>query len=102
HEPLDRRAVEHDVAGERLLELRRRNLDVLVDAEYVRELQTHEAHTQLLGQLEDVVDRRAGSFGCEGAGVRRRIVLETAAGGREKTARRLTRRLNAKATSSRL
>ena len=38
HEPFDRRAVEHDVARQRFLELRRRNLDVLVDAKNVGEL----------------------------------------------------------------
>src|SRR6266516_3671635 len=40
-ESLDGRAVEHDVALERLLKLAVRHLDVLVDAEDVRELETH-------------------------------------------------------------
>jgi hypothetical protein len=42
HEPLDRRPVEEDVARQRLLELRARDLDVLVDAEDVGELQAQE------------------------------------------------------------
>ena len=60
HEAFDRRAVEHDVAGQRLLELRRRNLDVLVDAKNVGELQPHEANVQLLGEIENVLLRSAG------------------------------------------
>jgi hypothetical protein len=55
HEPFDARAVEHDVAGERLLELRRGDLDVLVDAEDVGELESQEADVVLPGDLEDVL-----------------------------------------------
>jgi hypothetical protein len=65
HETLDRRAVEHDVAGERLLELRRRDLDVLVDAEDVGELQAHRADVQLLGVRENVLRRRVADVGDE-------------------------------------
>ena len=60
HEPFDRRAVEHDVAVERLLELRRRNLDVLVDAENVGELKSQEADVVLRGELENVLLACAG------------------------------------------
>ena len=77
HEPLDRRAVEHDVAGERLLELRRRDLDVLVDAEDVGELQAQEADVVLPGELEDVLRRSRPSGRVTSAAwmVRRRLTM---------------------------
>ena len=53
HEALDRRAVEHDQAVQRVLELAVRNLDVLDRAEDVRELQPHELDLLALGPLED-------------------------------------------------
>ena len=54
HEALDRGAVEHHVPVERLLELARGDLDVLVDAEDVGELQAQERHALFLGEVEDV------------------------------------------------
>ena len=54
NEPLDRGAVEHDVALERLLELALGDLDVLVDAQDVGELQAQERHALFLGELEDI------------------------------------------------
>ena len=54
HEPFDRRAVEHDLAVERLLELPVGDLDVLDRAEDVGELQAHELHLLALGALEDL------------------------------------------------
>ena len=45
--PFDRRAVEHDVAIESFLELRLRNLDVLVYAENVGELKAQKANIVL-------------------------------------------------------
>ena len=54
-EPLDRRAVEHDLAVQRLLELAARDLDVLDDSHDVRELQTHEADALFIGRLQDLV-----------------------------------------------
>ncbi len=54
HEALDRGAVEHDLAVERLVELAPRYLDVLVDAEDVGELQAEEVHPELTRELEDV------------------------------------------------
>ncbi len=59
HEPFDRRPIEHDVPVERLLELRRGQLDVLVHAENVGELQTKESHVVLAREHEDVGLRRA-------------------------------------------
>ena len=53
HEALDRRAVEHDQAVQRVLELAVRNLDVLDRAEDVGELQPHELDLLALGPLED-------------------------------------------------
>ena len=55
HEPLDRGAVEHDLAVQRLLELAAGHLDVLVDAEDVGELQPEEIDAEAAGQLEKVV-----------------------------------------------
>jgi hypothetical protein len=66
HEPLDRAAVEHDVAGQRLAELRRRHLDVLVDAEDVGELEAQEAHVLGTRAREHVVGRDAGGGGGSG------------------------------------
>ena len=63
NEPLDRGPVEHDVAGERLLELRARNLDVLVDAEDVGELQPQEAHVLRRHEAEQFLARNAGAGG---------------------------------------
>jgi truncated hemoglobin YjbI len=54
HEAFDARPVEHDVALQRLPELRRRNLDVLDDAQNIRELQAQKSHLVRLCQLEDV------------------------------------------------
>ena len=48
---------------ERLLELRRGELDVLVDAEDVGELQPQEADVVLPGELEDVLRGGAGQVG---------------------------------------
>ena len=53
HEAFDRRAVEHDLAVERLAELAVGDLDVLDDAEDVGELQAEELDALLLGTLED-------------------------------------------------
>ena len=53
-EALDRRAVEHDPAVERLAELAVRDLDVLDDAEDVGELQAQELDALPLGAFEDV------------------------------------------------
>src|SRR5205814_2778847 len=53
-ESLDRRAVEHDLAVERVLELAVGNLDVLDRAEDVGELETEELHLLALGALEDL------------------------------------------------
>ena len=60
HEPLDAGAVEHDVARQRLLELARRQLDILVDAEDVGELQAKERDVLAPRQVEDVL--RRGTF----------------------------------------
>src|SRR6185437_8324488 len=54
HETFDRRAVEHDVGVERLLELRCRHLHVLVHAEDVGELEAEESHFVGAGQLQNV------------------------------------------------
>ena len=54
-ESLDRGAVEHDLAVERLLELAAGHLDVLVHAEDVGELQPEKIDTEALGQLENVI-----------------------------------------------
>ena len=54
HEPLDRRAVEHDAAVERRGELAVGNLDVLDDPEDVGELQPQELDVHAVGQLEDL------------------------------------------------
>ena len=62
HESLDRRAVEHDVALERLLELALGHLDVLVDAENVGELEAQEGDPLLLAHLEDLALRAAGGL----------------------------------------
>src|SRR4029077_2015616 len=59
-ESLDRGAVEHDVAGERLLELRRRDLDILVDPKDVGELEPHETDVEVASELEDFLLTRAG------------------------------------------
>ena len=59
HESFDRRAVEHDVPVERLLELRRGDLDVLVDPEDVGELQPKEAHVVRASEFEDLLLARA-------------------------------------------
>ena len=64
-EALDRRAVEHDLAVERLLELAARHLDVLVDAEDVGELEPEEVHVELFGQLEHVALGGAAQVGRE-------------------------------------
>src|SRR5690606_2884139 len=52
-EPLNRRAVEDNLAVERFLELPVRDLDVLDRAEDVRELEAEELHLLALGELED-------------------------------------------------
>ena len=52
-EALDRRAVEHDAAVERLLELPVRHLDVLGRAEDVGELEAHELDLLALDALEN-------------------------------------------------
>src|SRR6185503_13291598 len=75
HEPFDRGSVEHDVAGERLLELGCRELDILVDSENVRELQSQESNIVGLGQLEDVVGGSTRSIGDLGAMSRHRLNL---------------------------
>ena len=54
-EALDRGPIEHHVAGERLLELRSGDLDVLVDTEDVRELQSEEADVVGRGEVQDVL-----------------------------------------------
>ena len=54
-EALDRRAVEHDLAVERVCELAVRDLDVLDDAEDVGELKAQELDPFLLGPLEDLL-----------------------------------------------
>src|SRR5262249_24061102 len=54
HESLDGRPVEHDFAGERLVELAARHLDVLVHPEDVGELEPEEVDVKLLGQFYDV------------------------------------------------
>ena len=54
HEAFDRGAVEHDLAVERGAELAIRDLDVLDDAEDVRELQAHELHVHAIRELEDL------------------------------------------------
>ncbi len=59
-ESLDRGAVEHDLTVERLLELTRRHLDVLVDPEDVGELESQKVHAESLGELEDGGLVRAG------------------------------------------
>ena len=53
-EPLDRGAVELDLAVERLRELGARDLDVLDDAEDVGELQPHEPDVLRLADLQDL------------------------------------------------
>ena len=53
HEPLDRRAVEHDAAVERFGELAIGDLDVLDRAEDVDELQPHELDLLALDPLEN-------------------------------------------------
>ena len=52
-EALDRRAVEHDLAVQRVLELAVGDLDVLDGPEDVGELQAQELHLLALGALED-------------------------------------------------
>ena len=52
-EAFDRRAVEHDLAVERLGELAVGDLDVLDDAEDVGELQAQKLDALLLGTLQD-------------------------------------------------
>src|SRR3989442_193196 len=69
HESLDRRAVEHDVALERLLELALGHLDVLVDAQDIRELEPQEADPLLLADLEEVALGGAGGFRGGGHGL---------------------------------
>ena len=54
HEPLDRRAVEHDPAVERLLELPVGDLDVLDRPENVGELEAHELDLLALRALQDL------------------------------------------------
>ena len=68
HEPLDRRAVEHDIALERLLELALGHFDVLVDAQDVGELEAQEVDFLLLAELEQLA--LAGAGGLEGGGHR--------------------------------
>src|SRR6184192_2768740 len=68
HEPLDRRAVEHDVALERLVELALGHFDVLVDAQDVGELEAQEVDFLLLAELEQLA--LAGAGGLEGGGHR--------------------------------
>ena len=53
HETFDRRAVEHDLAVERLAELPVGDFDILDDAEDVRELQAEKLDALLFGTLED-------------------------------------------------
>jgi len=55
NESLDRGAVEHEIACQCLLELRSWNLDVLVYAEDVRELQSEKADVVGRGEVEDVL-----------------------------------------------
>jgi hypothetical protein len=57
HEALDGRAVEHDPAVERFLELAVWHLDVLDRAEDVRELQPHELDPLALDPCEDGILR---------------------------------------------
>ena len=52
---LDRGAVEHDLAVQGLLELAAGNLDVLVDAEDVGELESQEIDAEALSQLQNVL-----------------------------------------------
>ena len=66
-ESFDRGSVEHDVAGQRLLELRRRDLDVLVDAEDVRELQSQEPDVVGGGEIQDILGASARGIGNLGA-----------------------------------
>src|SRR5258705_521451 len=66
HEALDRRAVEHDVALERLFELALGYLDVLVDAEDVGELEPERAYVLLLGNVEDFAFGWHGVMGGRG------------------------------------
>ena len=68
YEPLDRRAVKEDVARQRLLELRRRDLDVLVDAEDVGELEAQKAHLVRVRDLEDLLRARAAQVGRDRSG----------------------------------
>src|SRR5262245_16974443 len=53
YEALDRRAVEHDPAVQRFLELAIRYLDVLDDPEYVGELKPYELHFLAFGSLQN-------------------------------------------------
>src|SRR5947208_10767136 len=59
----DRRAVEHDVPFERVLKLRFRNLDVLVDPKNVRELESHEPHVVFCSEIENFFLARTRSIG---------------------------------------
>src|SRR5204863_4336701 len=67
-EALDRRAVEHDVALERLVELARGYLDVLVDAEDVGKLQPERGYVLLLGGVEDFAFGWHGGLEAVGGG----------------------------------
>ena len=68
-ESLDRRAVEHDLAVERLFELPIGDLDVLDRSEDVGELQAHELHLLALDALENLRLGRA-AFAASGGPVR--------------------------------
>jgi len=67
-EPLDGRPVEQDVARQRLGELRRRDFDVLVDAEDVGELQPDETDVVPLGDLEEILGGHTTQVTEQGAG----------------------------------
>ena len=68
HETLDRRPVEQDVAGQRLLQLGNRDLDILVDTEDVGELQADKANAVPIGELEQILGGHTSQVAEQGAG----------------------------------
>jgi len=79
HEALDGRSVEHDVPCEGLLELRRRNLDVLVHAKDIGELQPHRSHAELSRDLENLFRGRPVDVGSDRSGGHRQCESESGA-----------------------